>query len=123
MPVILGSATKAIGVRSLLDIVIDSFPSPADRPPAEGTDPRTKEPVTRAAGPNEPFSALVFKTLTDAHVGKLSLFRVFSGALAGNSQVYNPAREARERVGQAALLQGREQKVVDALGPGQIGVS
>src|SRR5688572_23178503 len=65
---ILGSATKAIGVRSLLDIVIDSFPSPADRAPVEGTDPRTKETVTRAASAKEPFSALVFKTLTDPHV-------------------------------------------------------
>ena len=122
MPVILGSATKAIGVRSLLDIVIDSFPSPADRPPVEGTDPRTKETVTRAASAKEPFSALVFKTLTDPHVGKLTLFRVFSGVVTGNSQVYNPARETRERVGQVALLQGREHKAVEALGAGEIGV-
>jgi len=122
VPVILGSATKAIGVRSLLDIVIDSFPSPADRPPIEGTDPRTKETVTRAPSPKEPFSALVFKTLTDSHVGKLTLFRVFSGTVTGNSQVYNPGREARERVGQVALLQGREHKAVDVLGPGEIGV-
>jgi elongation factor G len=122
VPVICGSATKAIGVRSLLDIVIDSFPSPADRPAMEGTDPRTKEPTTRAASPKEPLAALVFKTLTDPHVGKLTLFRVFSGVLAGNSQVYNASREVRERVGQVALLQGREHKGVDALGPGQIGV-
>ena len=119
---ILGSATKAIGVRSLLDIVIDSFPSPADRPPVEGTDPRNKETVTRAASPKEPFSALVFKTLTDPHVGKLTLFRVFSGVITGNSQVYNPARETRERVGQVALLQGREHKTVESLGAGEIGV-
>ena len=122
VPVILGSATKAIGVRSLLDIVIDSFPSPADRAPVEGTDPRTKETVTRAASAKEPFSALVFKTLTDPHVGKLTLFRVFSGVVTGNSQAYNPAREARERVGQVALLQGREHKNVEALSAGEIGV-
>ncbi|HEY7138813.1 MAG TPA: elongation factor G [Methylomirabilota bacterium] len=122
VPVILGSATKAIGVRSLLDIVIDSFPSPGDRPPIEGTDPRNKESVTRAASAKDPFSALVFKTLTDPHVGKLTLFRVFSGAIAGNSQVYNSSRETRERVGQVALLQGREQKGIDSLGPGEIGV-
>src|SRR6185503_1003352 len=122
VPVILGSATKAIGVRSLLDIVIDSFPSPADRPPIEGTDPRTKETVTRAPSGKEPFSALVFKTLTDPHVGKLTLFRVFSGVVTGNSQVYNPGRETRERVGQVALLQGREHKNLDALSAGEIGV-
>jgi elongation factor G len=122
VPVLCGSAAKTLGVGSLLTLVIDSFPSPAERGPAEGTDPRTKELVTRAPGAKEPFSALVFKTFTDPHVGKLSLFRVFSGTVAGNSQVYNAAREARERVGQVAHMQGKEQRGVDALGPGEIGV-
>jgi elongation factor G len=122
VPVICGSAAKALGVRSLLDLVIDAFPSPADRPPVEGVDPRTKEAVTRAPAAKEPLAALVFKTLTDPHVGKLTLFRVFAGSLSGNSQVYNPLRDARERVGQVALLQGKEQRAVDALGPGEIGV-
>jgi elongation factor G len=122
VPVICGSATKAIGMRSLLDLVIDSFPSPADRAAIEGVDPRSKEAVTRAPSTKEPFTALVFKTLTDPHVGKLTLFRVFAGSLGGNAQVYNPAREARERVGQVALLQGKEQKGVETLGAGEIGV-
>src|SRR5581483_3920066 len=122
VPVICGSATKAVGMRSLLDVVIDSFPSQAERPPVEGIDPRTKERVARAPGAKEPLCALVFKTLTDPHVGKLTLFRVFSGTLTGNSQVYNATRETRERVGQVAELQGKEQKPVDALAAGDIGV-
>ncbi len=122
VPVLCGSAAKTLGVRSLLELCIDSFPSPAERGPVAGTDPRTKETVTRAPSAKEPFSALVFKTFTDPHVGKLSLFRVFSGTLAGNSQVYNANREARERVGQVALMQGKEQRGVDGLGPGEIGV-
>ncbi|HEV8310205.1 MAG TPA: elongation factor G [Methylomirabilota bacterium] len=122
VPVLCGSAAKTLGVRSLLELVIDSFPSPADRGAIEGTDPRTKEPVTRAPSVKEPFSALVFKTFTDPHVGKLTLFRVFSGTLSGNSQVYNASREARERVGQVALMQGKEQRGVDVLGSGEIGV-
>jgi elongation factor G len=122
VPVLCGSAPKTLGVRSLLELVIDSFPSPADRGAIEGTDPRTKEPVTRAPSVKEPFSALVFKTFTDPHVGKLTLFRVFSGTLSGNSQVYNASREARERVGQVALMQGKEQRGVDVLGSGEIGV-
>ncbi len=122
VPVLCGSAARAIGVRPLLELVVDSFPSPLDRGPVEGTDPRSKETVTRAPDPKEPFAALVFKTFTDPHVGKLTLFRVFSGTLTGNSQVYNASREARERVGQVALMQGKEQKAVDALGPGEIGV-
>ncbi len=122
VPVLCGSASKSLGVRSLLELCIDSFPSPAERGPVEGTDPRTKETVTRAPSAKEPFSALVFKTFTDPHVGKLSLFRVFSGTLAGNSQVHNATREARERVGQVALMQGKEQRGVDSVGPGEIGV-
>jgi elongation factor G len=122
VPVVCGAATKTLGVRSLLELVIDSFPSPADRVPVEGIDPRTKETVTRAPSAKDPFSALVFKTLSDPHVGKLTLFRIFSGALAGNSQVYNATRETRERVGQVAHLMGKEQRGVEALGPGEIGV-
>jgi elongation factor G len=122
VPVICGSATKAIGMRSLLELVIDSFPSPAERPPVEGVDAKTKEPATRAPSPKEPFTALVFKTLTDPHVGKLTLFRVFAGTIGGNAQVYNATREVRERVGQVALVQGKEHRGVEALGSGEIGV-
>ena len=122
VPVLCGSASKTLGVRSLLELVIDAFPSPADRGPVTGTDPRSKEPVSRTPGAKEPFLALVFKTLTDPHVGKLTLFRVWSGSLTANSQVYNAAREARERVGQTAVMQGKEQRPVDILGPGEIGV-
>jgi elongation factor G len=122
VPVLCGAASKRIGVASLLDLVIESFPSPADRAPLQGTDPRSKETVTRAPGAKEPLAALVFKTITDPHVGKLSLFRVFSGTLAPNSQAYNASRETRERVGQVALMQGKEQRAVESVGPGEIGV-
>jgi elongation factor G len=122
VPVLCGSASRMLGVRPLLDLVIDSFPSPADRPPVESTDPRTKATVTRGPNAKEPFSALVFKTFTDSHVGKLTLFRVFSGTLAVNSQIYNASREARERVGQVAHMLGKEQRSTDTLGPGEIGV-
>jgi elongation factor G len=122
VPVLCGSATKLLGVQSLLELVADSFPSPADRPPVEGRDPRTKETVSRAPSAKDPLTALVFKTLTDPHVGKLTLFRVFSGTLTSNSQAYNATRETKERVGQVAHLQGKEQKGAEALGPGEIGV-
>jgi len=122
VPVLCGSASRTLGVRSLLDLAIDSFPSPADRAPMAGIDRRTKEVATRPPSVKEPFSALVFKTLTDPHVGKLTLFRVFSGTLAANGQVYNATRESRERVGQLAHLQGKEQRGTDAIGAGEIGV-
>jgi elongation factor G len=122
VPVLCGSASKVRGVRPLLELIIDSFPSPADRAPVEGIDPRNKETVSRAPDAKEPFSALVFKTFTDPHVGKLTLFRVFSGGLTGNSQLYNATRETRERVSQVALMQGKEQRSAEGLGPGEIGV-
>jgi elongation factor G len=122
VPVLCGSASKTLGVGSLLRLVIDAFPSPADRGPVTGTDPRTKEAASRMPGAKEPFSALVFKTVTDPHVGKLTLFRVWSGTVAPNAQVLNATRETRERVGQVAVMQGKEQRGVDSLGPGEIGV-
>jgi elongation factor G len=122
VPVVCGAGGKGIGATSLLDLVIESFPSPADRAPIEGTDPRTKETVSRAPSAKEPLAALVFKTFTDPHVGKLSLFRIFSGTIAPNSQVYNAGRETRERIGQVAVMQGKEQRGVESLGPGEIGV-
>jgi elongation factor G len=122
VPVLCGSAAKTLGVRSLLDLVVDAFPSPADREPVSGVDPRSKAPATRSPNAKEPFLALVFKTLTDPHVGKLTLFRIFSGTLGANSQVHNATREGRERVGHVAHMQGKEQRPVEALGPGEIGV-
>jgi len=122
VPVLCGSATKLIGVGPLLDLILESFPSPAERAAVEGTDPKTKQPAQREPTAKAPFSALVFKTVADPHVGKMTLFRVYSGTLAPNSQLYNSTRQARERVGQVAVPQGKEQKPVEALGPGGIGV-
>jgi len=122
IPLLAASATKNIGSHSLLDLIVESVPSPADRDEVEGTDLKTKEVVTRRPDPKAPTAALVFKTLSDPHVGKLSLFRVYSGTVKSDSQLYNATRETRERLGQVAWLQGKGQKAVDALGPGEIGI-
>ena len=68
-------------------------------------------------------TALVFKTLSDPHIGKLSLFRVMTGTLRADSTLLNPAHSARERMGHVSWLQGKTQKNVEALGPGEIGVA
>jgi elongation factor G len=122
VPVLCAAAPRGIGVGPLLDLVVKEFPSPADQGEVEGTDPRTKAAVKRAPDPKAPFSAIVFKTISDPHVGKLSVFRVYSGMLRADSQVYNASRESRERVGHLGWLSGKTQKTVDALGPGEIGV-
>jgi elongation factor G len=122
VPVLAASATKAIGVQPLMDLVVEEFPSPAERGEVAGTDAKTKATVSRAADPKAPLSALVFKTVSDPHVGKLSIFRVYSGTFRSDGQVFNSTQEKRERVGHLAWLQGKTQKPVEALGPGEIGV-
>jgi elongation factor G len=122
VPVLVASATRGIGVQPLMDLVVDEFPSPADRGEVEATDLRTKAAVNRAADPRAPLSALVFKTISDPHVGKLSIFRVYSGTMKADSQVLNASRDVRERIGHIGWLQGKSQKPVDSLGPGEIGV-
>jgi elongation factor G len=122
VPVLCASATRGIGVGSLLDLIVKEFPSPADQGEVEGADPRTKATVKRAPDAKAPLCAIVFKTITDPHVGKLSVFRVYSGTLRSDSQVYNASRDSRERVGHLGWLCGKTQKAVDALGPGEIGV-
>jgi elongation factor G len=122
IPVLAGAATKTIGTHSLMDLIVESFPSPADRGEVEGTELKGKQPGRRAPDPKAPVSALVFKTLSDPHVGKLSIFRVYSGTLRPDSQLYNASKATKERLGQVAWLQGKTQKAVEALGPGEIGV-
>jgi elongation factor G len=123
MPVVCAAASKSIGVHALLDLIVDSLPSPADRQEIEGTDLKTKQPATRTADAKAPVTALVFKTLSDPHIGKLSLFRVMTGTLRADSTLLNPGHSARERMGHVSWLQGKTQKNVEALGPGEIGVA
>ena len=123
VPVMCAAATKSIGVHALLDLIVDSLPSPAARTEVAGTDLKTKQAANRTADAKAPVTALVFKTLSDPHIGKLSLFRVMSGTLKADSTLLNPAHGARERMGHVSWLQGKTQKNVEALGPGEIGVA
>jgi elongation factor G len=123
VPVMCAAATKSIGVSALLDLIVDELPSPAARTEVAGIDFKTKQAANRAADAKAPVTALVFKTLSDPHIGKLSLFRVMTGTLRADSTLLNPAHGARERMGHVSWLQGKTQKNVEALGPGEIGVA
>ena len=103
VPVLCGSAFKNKGVQTLLDAVVDYLPSPLDVPPVEGTDLKTEKPATRKADDAAPFAALVFKLMSDKHVGHLTYMRVYSGSLETGDQVLNVRRDRKERVGR--LLQ------------------
>jgi len=123
IPVLCAVAPKTLGVTPLLDLIVHEFPSPADRGEARGTDLKAKQAGARAPDPTAPVTAQIFKTLSDPHIGKLSLFRVYSGTLRADSTLLNAARGTKERMGHVAWLMGKTQKSVDALGPGEIGVA
>jgi elongation factor G len=122
VPVLCAAATRSVGSQALLDLIVEFFPSPHDRGEVEGIDLKTKEPARRAPDPKAGRTALVFKTLSDPHVGRLSLFRVYSGTVAADSPLFNATRGTRERLGHIGWVQGKAQKSVETLGPGEIGV-
>jgi elongation factor G len=119
-PVLCGSATANIGVRNLLNYIVNCLPSPVDKGIQYGKNPKTGEDEQRRPDPSEPFSAMVFKTISDPYAGKLSLFRIYSGTLKSDSVVYNPNRETTERIGQIYELEGKKQKPITEAEAGDI---
>jgi len=119
-PVLCGSALANIGVRQLLDFVTCCLPSPVDKGIQTGVNPKTEAPEERTPSEDDPFSAMVFKTISDPYTGKLSLFRVYSGTLKSDSSIYNPNKETNERIGQLFELEGKKQKPVDVAVAGDI---
>ena len=120
VPVLCGAAFKNKGIQPLLDAVVDFLPSPLDVPAFVGLDPKTGEKVERVAVDDEPFSALVFKIITDSYVGQLSFFRVYSGVLKSGSYVYNSARQGRERIGRLLKMHANKREDIKEVYAGDI---
>lgn len=118
VPVVCGCATKNIGIQPLLDLIVECLPSPNEKPEIKGTDPKNNEVVSRKPSGQEPFSALVFKTITDPYAGKLNFFRVFSGQLNSDSAVLNSTKKTQERMGQIYVMLGKNQKPVSSVSAG-----
>jgi len=120
-PVICGSAFKNKGVQTMLDAVVDYLPSPLEVPPVEGTavDDATQV-LTRKASDSEPFSALVFKIMTDPYVGQLAFFRVYSGKLASGESVYNVAKGRKERIGRLLRMHANKREEIQEILAGDI---
>ncbi|HJT96701.1 MAG TPA: elongation factor G, partial [Rhodanobacteraceae bacterium] len=119
IPVFCGTAFKNKGVQAMLDAVIRYLPAPSDRPPVKGIDENEKE-ASRAAGDNEPFSALAFKIMTDPFVGSLSFFRVYSGTLNSGDTVYNPVKSKKERVGRILQMHANQRDEIKEVRAGDI---
>ena len=120
VPVVCGSATKNIGVAAMIDLIITALPSPVDRGPVTGKKPGNDEAEIRNPEESAPFSALFFKTIADPYAGRLTLFRVFSGTVTSDSTFYNSTRKITERFGNIFFLEGKNQKPVESLVPGDI---
>ncbi len=120
VPVLCGSALKNKGIQPMLDGVIDYLPSPLDRPPVTGLNPRTSDEVTRPTDADEPFAALAFKIAADPFVGKLAFFRVYSGTLKTGSYVYNSTKGTKERVGRLLQLHANHREEIESVSAGDI---
>ena len=119
-PVLCGSGAKNVGVDLLLDAAAALLPAPSDRPPFRAQGPSNGTPIERAADPDAPFSAFVFKTVIDPFAGKLSIFRVVSGRATSDAAVLNATRSSKERFGQLLRLEGKKQAPLSSALPGEI---
>lgn len=119
-PVMCGSALRNKGVPLMLDAVIDYLPSPEDVPPVTGTNVKTGEEEQRAPLDSEPFTALVFKIVTDVYVGRLAFMRVYSGHAAASSAVLNTSRDQRERFGRLMRMHSNQREDIDEVFAGDI---
>jgi len=121
IPTLCGSAFKNKGVQRLLDAVVDFMPSPKDIGEVQGLDPSDSDvTLVRNSDPEEPFSALAFKIMTDPYVGKLTYMRVYSGKLDKGSYIYNANTGKRERVSRILLMHANKREELDGVKAGEI---
>ncbi len=122
VPVLCGSAFKNKGVQPLLDAVIDYLPSPLDVPPVVGADPagEADAQLEPPAADEAPFSALVFKIMTDPFVGQLSFMRVYSGFMATGMSVYNTTTQKTERIGRLLKMHANKREEIREVYAGDI---
>ena len=119
IPVVATSALNGLGVDELLDAIVGLLPSPGDCPAR--TAQKGDDGIELTMDSSGPLAAQVFKTSADPFVGKLSYFKVFSGTLKSDSQVWNASRKEGERTGTVYTIRGKEQEAVEELAAGDIG--
>jgi elongation factor G len=120
VPVLCAAGTRLVGVPLLLDAIVNLLPAPNERTDVRAKDAK-EDAVVLAVGADAPLAALVFKTVADPYVGKLSYFRVYGGTFRSDAQVLNSTRGKPERVGQVYYIKGKQQEATPQVGPGDIG--
>lgn len=119
--VLAGSATQNVGIKPLLNAIVDFLPSP-DQIERKVIKMADNQEVTLPADPTGPLVLQVFKTMADPFVGRLSYFRVYSGRFAADSRVFNVNKQEEERIGQVYAARGKEQRPTEGVLAGDIGV-
>lgn len=120
VPIVMGAAFKKKAVHNLLDAILDYLPSPADKAEIQGVIPKSEKRISRKMDEKEPFSALVFKIMTDPFVGQLVYFRVYSGVLKTGSTVYNPNKNRRIRVPRLLKMHSNKREEIAEVRAGDI---
>jgi elongation factor G len=122
LPVFATSSTRLVGVTAVLDAIVDLAPSPSDRGELVARNPADGSEIKRAVSPTEHPALFVFKTVADPFAGRLSLFRVVSGTVRGDTSVVNVRTGNPERLGSLGILQGKQTTNVTELKAGDLGV-
>lgn len=117
-PIFCGSAVRGIGCHTLLEGMKNLMPTPADRPAATGKNPDNGTEETRSL--EDATSAIVWKTTADPYVGKLTYFRVMSGAVKPDSHLWNATKGQDERIGNVFFLRGKQQIQAECVSAGDI---
>ncbi|NLV20471.1 MAG: elongation factor G [Syntrophomonadaceae bacterium] len=120
VPVICGSSYRNIGVQTLLNAIVDFLPSPLDIKPTHATDLASNREIEISADNKEYFSALIFKIVSDRHVGKLAFARIYSGTVKAGSYVYNSSRDKKERIGRLVKMHANHREEIEEVSAGDI---
>jgi elongation factor G len=120
-PLLCGAAELTYGTRALLSKLVELMPSPADRGPVRAETWGDAKPVDLTSGDGEPFAAQVFKTVSESHVGEVSLFRIYAGRSQNGAEVVNPVSNAHEKLSHLSVTQGKDRTEVPVLHAGDIG--
>jgi len=122
IPLFCGSAKKSYGMKTLLTKMVELFPHPGEMPGEKATRPGLDQEVTLVAEDSGPTAALIFKTVTEPHVGELSYFKVLSGSVENGMELKNPSTNSSEKLNHLSIPLGKERLEVPRLHAGDIGV-
>ena len=120
VPTYTGTSLRNKGVQPLLDAIVDYLPSPLDKPPVTGTNPKTNLEEVRERKTDAPFTGLAFKVQLDPHVGKLYYVRIYSGTIKSGSYIFNATKNQQERVGRLLLMHANQREEIPEAYAGEI---